>query len=94
MTKTKQKPAVLKSCTAAAHAAEAHVEEAATWAELAFTSEKNASHAAEAAHRSAVRAAATVERLAASHAYLTIITGAALIIACVSLALSFYLLFA
>ena len=94
MTKTKQKPAVLKSCTAAAHAAEAHVAEAATWAEHAFTSEKNAKNAAEAAHRSAVRAAATVDRLAPSHTYLTIITAAALIIACVSLALSIHLLFA
>lgn len=93
MTKTKQKPAVLKSCTAAAHAAEAHVAEAATWAELAFTSEKNASHAAEAAHRSAVCAAATVKKLAAAHAFLKKATVAALILSGASFGLSLCLLF-
>lgn len=85
MTKSNQKPSVQKSCTAAARAAEAH-------AQQASIAEEAALNAANAANLSAMRAASTVERLAASHAYLTIITGASLIIACVSLALSIYLL--
>ena len=48
-------PAVLRSCTDAARAADAHAQEAANWAEQASHAHKSAVNAAEAANSSAIR---------------------------------------
>ena len=48
-------PAVLRSCTDAARAADAHAQEAANWAEEANNAHKSAVNAAEAANNSAIR---------------------------------------
>lgn len=68
--KTNNKPSVLRSCTAAAHAADAHAQESAKWAEVANDAFKSALNVAEAATRSAcaskryaTEAAKTVRRL-------------------------------
>lgn len=54
--KTNNKPSVLRSCTAAAHAADAHAQESANWAEVARAAFNSALNAAEAANNSAERA--------------------------------------
>ena len=61
--KTNTKPSVLRSCTAAAHAADAHAQEAANWAEEAKTANAYALRASYAAERAAHQAAQTVRRL-------------------------------
>lgn len=68
--KTNTKPSVLRSCTAAAHAAAAHAQEAATWAEVANNAVDSALNtatasnlSASAAKRYATEAAQTVRRL-------------------------------
>lgn len=48
-------PAVLRSCTEAARAADAHAQESANWAEQASHAHQSAVNAAEAANRSAIR---------------------------------------
>ena len=60
----------MRSCTAAAHAADAHAQEAASWAEVAKNTFESALNAAEASNRSAhasknyaAEAAQTVRRL-------------------------------
>lgn len=68
MSKTNQKPAVLKTCTAAARAAEAHAHTSLEWAERAEVAELNAQHAAEASHRSAQIARAALCTMEAAHA--------------------------
>lgn len=68
MSKTNQKPAVLKTCTAAARAAEAHAHTALEWAERAEVAELNAQNAAEASHRSARTSRACFTTMEAAHA--------------------------
>ena len=68
MSKTNQKPAVLKTCTAAARAAEAHAQTASNWADSAEDSCMLAQHAAEASHRSAQTARACFTTMEAAHA--------------------------
>lgn len=68
MSKTNQKPAVLKTCTAAARAAEAHAHTASEWAERAELAESSAKNAAEASHRSARTARACLTTMEAAHA--------------------------
>lgn len=68
MSKTNQKPAVLKTCTAAARAAEAHAHTSLEWAERAEVAELNAQHAAEASHRSARTSRACLTTMEAAHA--------------------------
>ena len=61
--KTNNKPSVLRSCSAAAHAAAAHAQEAANWADEAKTANAYALRASYAAERAAHEAAKTVRRL-------------------------------
>ena len=68
MSKTNPKPAVLKTCTAAARAAEAHAHTSLEWAERAEVAELNAQNAAEASHRSAQTARACFTTMEAAHA--------------------------
>lgn len=68
MSKTNQKPAVLKTCTAAARAAEAHAQTSHNWADSSEESCMHAQHAAEASHRSARTARACLTTMEAAHA--------------------------
>lgn len=68
MSKTNQKPAVLKTCTAAARAAEAHAHTASEWADRANLAEISAKNAAEASHRSARTSRACLTTMEAAHA--------------------------
>ena len=80
MSKTNQKPSVLKTCTAAARAAEAHAHTSLEWAERAEVAELNAQNAAEASHRSARTARACLTTMEAAHASMNRRIAAAIIL--------------
>lgn len=85
-------PAVLRSCTEAARAADAHAQEAANWANVARDAFNSALNAAEAANRSAfasknyaTEAVQTVRRLIIAATVATVASALALTVSVIAL---------
>lgn len=81
-------PAVLRSCTEAARAADAHAQESANWAEQASHAHQSAVNAAEAANSSAIRCRRLTADMQSAFARVQVATVAAYIFAALATVLS------
>lgn len=81
-------PAVLRSCTEAARAADAHAQESANWAEQASHAHQSAVNAAEAANSSAIRCRRLTADMQSAFSRVRFVAGGSYILASVALALS------